>query len=152
LRRSSGSNNDVGAQVQHAIQHDRMRQLWATNSLVTQLDREIINQLKLTWKDIPIERESRIVFKRVAVRFFGDQRVTQYIEEKIAEGITESDVADWEFIRTLRASSVVDLVTETQKLFKRLKSHRSELEAVLREKKDDPDFGDVDLASYFDGV
>lgn len=153
--------NEVGLtmtlahELQHAIQHANARKVWAVNGLIPQLHKTVIAVLNLQWADIPIERETRIVSKRVAVHFFGEQRVTQYIDEKLAEGITRNDVADvadWQFVRTLTPSSSVDLVTDTQRLFKRLKGFRSELEAVLRKKKNDPDFGDIDLAAYFDGA
>ncbi len=86
----------------------------------------------------------------MAVHFFGEKRVTQYIDEKIAEAITEVDVADWQFVRALTPSSSVEIVGDTQRLFQRLKGCRSELEAVLQEKKDNPDFGDIDLDCFFD--
>jgi hypothetical protein len=57
------------------------------------------------------------------------RRVTQYIDEKVAQGIARSDagdVADWQFVRTLTPSSSVDLVTDTQRLFKQLKGYRSD--------------------------
>jgi hypothetical protein len=138
-------------ELQHAIQHANARRVWAVNGLVPQLHKTVIATLNLQWADIPIERETRIVSKRVAVHFYGEQRVAQYIDEKLAEGITRNDVADWQFVRTLTPSSSVDLVADTQRLFRRLKGFRAELEAVLREKKNDPDFGDIDLAAYFDG-
>jgi hypothetical protein len=153
--------NDVGLtmtlahELQHAIQHASARKLWAVNGLVPQLDKTVIAALNLQWADIPIERETRIVSKRVAVYIFGEQRVTHYIDERLAESITRNDVADaadWQFVRGLTSSSSVDLVTDTQRLFKRLKGYRSALEVVLQEKKDNPDFGDIDLAAYFDGA
>jgi hypothetical protein len=149
--------NEVGLtmtlahELQHAIQHANARGVWAVNGLVTNFDKEIINAEKLTWADIPIEREARIVSKRVATHFFGEQRVTQHIDEKIAEQVTEEDVADWQFVRKLTAFSSVDLVGDTQQLFWRLKRYRSELEAALREKKKNPDFSDIDLDTYFEG-
>jgi hypothetical protein len=94
---------------------------------------------------------SLVFSKRVAVQFFGEQRVTQFIDEKIAEGVTESAVADWQFVRTLTTSSSVDLAACTKQLFKRLKGHKAELEAVLQEKKSDPDFSDIGLDLYFEG-
>jgi hypothetical protein len=153
--------NEVGLtmtlahELQHAIQHANFRKVWVVNGLVSQLNKTVIAALKLQWGDIPIEREARIVSKRVAVLLFGEWRVTQYIDEKVAEGITRSDVgdvADWQFVRTLTPSSSVDLVTDTQRLFKRLKGYRSELEAVLQEKKNVPGFDDIELAPYFDGA
>jgi hypothetical protein len=151
--------NDVGLtmtlahELQHAIQHASARKVWSVNGLVPQLDKTVIAALNLQWADIPVERETRIVSKRVAVHIFGEQRVTQYIDERLAENITRNDVADaadWQFVRTLTSSSSVDLVTDTHRLFRRLKGYRSELETVLREKKDNPDFGDIDLSEYFD--
>jgi len=149
--------NEVGLtmtlahELQHAIQHSNARKVWAVNGLVTNLDREIINAEKLTWADIPIEREARIVSRRVAVHLFGEQHVIQHIDQKIAERVTEGDVADWQFVRTLTAFSSVDLVGDTDALFQRLKGFRSELEAVLRSaRQDNPgDYSDIDLASFF---
>lgn len=152
----STCTNEVGLtmtlahELQHAIQHANARKVWAVNGLVTNLDRKIIHAEKLTWADIPIEREARIVSNRVAVHFFGEQRVSEHIDEKIAERVTGGDVADWHFIRTLTASSSVDLVGDTQRLFRRLKRYRSELETALREKKGNPDFSDFDLGPFFD--
>jgi len=150
--------NDVGLtmtlahELQHAIQHAIARKVWAMNGLVPQLSKTAIAALELQWFDIPIERETRIVSKRVAVHFFGEERVTQYIDEKIAEANTRSDVADvsdWQFVRALTPSSSVDIVGDTQRLFQRLKCYRSELEAVLTEKKGNPDFGGIDLDVCF---
>jgi hypothetical protein len=147
--------NEVGLtmtlahELQHAVQHANARGVWAVNSLVPQLHKTVITALNLQWFDIPIERETRIVSKRVAVQFFGGKNVTQYIDQKIAEGVTENDVADWQFIRTLTPSSSADIVADTQRLFHRLKGYRSDLEAVLKEKKGDPDFCDIDLDAYF---
>ncbi len=138
-------------ELQHAIQHANARKVWAVNGLVTNLDKGIIDAEKLTWADIPIEREARIVSKRVAVHFFGEQRVTEHIDQKIAERVTEGDVADWQFICTLTAFSSVDLVGDTQRLFVRLKRYKPELETALREKKKNPDFSDIDLDAYFEG-
>jgi hypothetical protein len=111
--------NEVGLtmtlahELQHAIQHANARKVWAANGLVPRLHKTVIAALNLQWADIPIERETRIVSKRVAVQFFGEDRVTQYIDEKIAEGITDSDVADWQFVRALTPSCSVEIVADT---------------------------------------
>ena len=138
-------------ELQHVIQHAVARKVWAVNGLVPHLHKTVIAALNLQWTDIPIEIEARIISKRVAVQFFGEQRVTRFIDEKIAEGVTESAVADWQFVRTLAASSSVDLAACTKLLFKRLKGHQAELEAVLLEKKGDLDFSDIELGAYFNG-
>jgi hypothetical protein len=153
--------NEVGLtmtlahELQHAIQHANARKVWAVNGLVPQLPKTVIAALNLQWADIPIERETRVVSKRVAVHFFGKERVRQYIDEKIAEANTRSDVADvsdWQFVRALTPSSSVEIVGDTQRLFQRLKGYRSELEMVLQEKKHNPDFGDINLDAYFGGA
>jgi len=144
-----GLTMTLAHELQHAIQHSNARRVWAVNGLVPQLHKTVIAALKLDWFDIPVEREARIVSKRVAVSFFGEGRVTQYIDEKIAEAVTENDVADWQFVRTLTPSSPADIVADTQRLFQRLKGYRPDLEAVLKEKKEDPDFCDINLDEYF---
>ena len=152
--------NEVGLtmtlahELQHAIQHANARKVWAVNGLVPQLPKTVIVALKLQWTDIPIERETRIVSKRVAVHFFGEKRVTQYIDEKITERISEADVADWQFVLALTPSSSVDLVADTQRLFKRLKGYRPQLEGCLQNARREypQDYNDLDLSPFFDEV
>jgi hypothetical protein len=141
-------------ELQHAIQRNSGRQVWAVNSLINQVEKSVIDALKLMWADIPIERESRIVAKRVAVTLLGEQRVTQYIDEKIRERVSEEDAADWQFVRTLTPSSAVDLVGSTNVLFRQLKGYRSELEAALQRSKrtNREDFGDIDLDAFLEGA
>jgi hypothetical protein len=147
-----GLTMTLAHELQHAIQHANVRKVWAVNGLVPNLGRKIIDALKLTWVDIPIEREARIVSKRAALYLFGEQRVNRYIDEKIAEHVTEADAADWQFVRKLTASSSVDLVAESKRLFNRLKGYKAEVEAALLEKKEsnNPDFLDIDLSTFFD--
>lgn len=154
----STCSNDVGLtmtlahELQHSVQHANVRKVWAVNGLVPQLRRETVVALRLTWADIPIEREARIISKRVAVHLFGEQRVEQYIDEKIAEHVTDADADDWRFIRTLTPSSSIDLEAETKRLFTRLRACKLELEAVLRERKEanNRDFLDIDLNGFFE--
>lgn len=135
-------------ELQHAIQHGKVRTLWAANSLIHDLDKKIIDALKLRWADIPTELEARIVSKRAAECLLGEQPVRQYIDRKIAERISEDDIADWQFVRTLTPLSSVDLVGGTQLLFERLKAYKSALEVVLQERKGNPDFSDIDLDNF----
>jgi hypothetical protein len=136
-------------ELQHAIQHRTVRKLWAENSLISNLDRKVIDTLRLKSADIPIEREARIVSKRAAICLFGAQRVRQYIDRKISERISKDDVADWRFVRTLIHSSSVDLVGGTQLIFEQLRDWRSELENVLQEMRGNPDFSDIDFDALF---
>jgi hypothetical protein len=144
-----GLTMTLAHELQHSIQHCNVRKLWAVNGLVTNLKRETIAALKLKWADIPIEAEARIVSKRVAEYLFGKELVSQYIDRKISERITEDDVADWQFVRMLRPSSTVDLVGNTQLLFERLRNYRAEVEELLQEKKENPDFSHINLDDFF---
>jgi hypothetical protein len=146
-----GLTMTLAHELQHAIQHSEVRQLWAVNSLIRNLKKKVIDALKLTWANIPTEVEARIVSKRVAECFFGEQRIRQYIDRKIEEPITEDDVVDWQFVRTLMPSRSVDLAGDTQLLFERLKDYKSELEEALQEKRryNPADFSDIDLDAFF---
>ncbi len=145
-----GLTMTLAHELQHAIQHCRARKLWAANSLIHGLERKTIDAVKIKWADIPTELEARIVGKRVAECFFGERRVTEYVDRRIAERITANDLDDWQFIRTLMPSSSVDLVRSTQFLFERLKGHRSELESVLQENLGSPDFGEIHLDEWLE--
>lgn len=147
-----GLTMTLAHELQHAAQFSKERQLWAANSLVVQgLTKESVAALGLEWKDIPIEVETRIVAKRLAERFFGEERVSRYIEGRISARITDSDVTDWQFVRTLMSSSPVDLAGETRRLFKRLRGYRRELEEALQQLQiESPDYADVDLDNFFD--
>lgn len=133
----------------HAVQHSKAHEIWAINTLVNNLERGIIKKLNLTWSDIPIEVEARIVSKRVAERILGRERVRAHIDKKIAENITDADAADWIFVKSLDPAITIDIVSATQSLFSRLKDYRSELEAVLKECKKSADYKDIALDWLF---
>jgi hypothetical protein len=71
-------------------------------------------------------------------------------DRRIAEHITDADAIDWTFVRSLDATFSVNIVDATQSLFARLKDHRSELETILQEVKQSPDYTDITLDSFFD--
>jgi hypothetical protein len=139
-------------ELQHAVQHAKVRQLWAVNSLLTGGEK-IVNGLK-QWKDIPIEFEARIVSKRLVEDLFGEQRVDHYIGRKIAEKIDRRDVADWKFVRMLDSSSTIDVASETRQLLERIKAAGcwTELKNQLKQKSEDPDYADIDLDSLLDSL
>jgi hypothetical protein len=147
-----GLSMTLAHELQHAVQFSKERQLWAVNSLVAQgLTPETVATLRLEWKDIPIEVDARIVSKRLAESLFGEERVLRYIDDKISARITESDVADWQFVRSLTGLSTVDLASETRRLYERLRGYRSELEDALQlPQMQSPDYADIDLDAFFD--
>lgn len=146
-----GLSMTLAHELQHTVQQRNSRQLWAVNGLVHHVGKEVFETLKMTWADIPIEREARIVAKRVAVHIFGEKMVTQFIEETIWEHASDGDFSDWQFIHDLRTTDSVDLLAETRRLFQRLQDYRPELESGLRKRRerDQANFGDIDLEHFF---
>jgi len=135
-------------ELQHFVQHGSNTKLWAENVLIPNLPVTIINSLQLHWFDIPTEREARVIAKRTAEILCGQGAVRQYIARKLAEATKPQDIADWRFIQTLDAEKdSTELAQATRLIFQRLRSYRPELEKILEEFKDDPDFKDIDLAT-----
>ena len=118
---------------------------------MNELDRSIIREVKLTWADVPIEVEARIISKRIAEQIFGHKRVTAYIDGRIVARVTEADVTDWIYVRSLDSTISVDLDSGSRLLFTRLKDWSSELQAALqRAKAASQSYNDVSLDSFFD--
>jgi hypothetical protein len=150
---SACSGDEVGMimtlahELQHTIQRAKARKVWAANTLINGLRKDVIDALKLKWANIPIEKDARIVAKCVAENLCGAKRVGEYIHKKIAE--PGEDVDDWQFVLTLKPSDSVDLVPDTRMLFNRLRGYRFELEKALQGEKDNPDFTDLNLNDFF---
>jgi hypothetical protein len=119
---------------------------------VTNLQRDFLKKIGLKAWDLPIERETRIVSKRVAEHLYGEERVEQYIEGKIKEAIEandSNDESDWRFVRELSSSASCHLAHETLRLYQSLAPHREHLETLLHELKEFPNFRDIDLDALF---
>jgi len=137
-------------ELQHFVQHENTRNLWAVNALIPCLPKHVIDNERLNWPDVPCEREARIVAKQVGITLCGAGAVKQYIARKIGENVTPRDVEDWRFSENLDPSIPYDLEAETKRIFQRLRPYKNDLEKVLQEKmRYDPDFRDVDLSAYF---
>jgi len=141
-------------ELQHFVQHITVPKIRAQNSLIQNLPKNVINALGVKWCDIPIEREARFVSKQTAEKLFGAQPVRRFIDSKIAEALDPSDADDWLFIQTIQTypSRSYDLAAETARLFQRLKPYRSELEKLLHQVREDPDFKDIDLTILVEGA
>ena len=126
-----GLTMTLAHELQHCIHHSEHVQLWAANTLLSQLPGSTLSAMRLRSCDIPTEREARIVSKRVAEYLFGAEVLRQYIDAKITEPVTEEDASDWECIREIGTSTVYDLGHETALLFRALTAHRTELEQAL---------------------
>lgn len=74
-------------ELQHAVQYRCDRKVWAYNIIVTRLKRETIAAWKLTVHDIPVEREARIVAKRVSEAILGREATAAYIDSRISSSV-----------------------------------------------------------------
>ena len=144
-------------ELQHFIQHRSSPKLFGANALVRILAQQrqfesVIKALAPRPRDIPHEREARIVSKRTAENLFGAEVVAQYINDKIAEPVTDEDAADWECIRGLVTSTPYDLACETKLFFRSLKQYRPQIEVVLQGLRNDDPTRYVDLDDLFNGT
>src|SRR5207302_3412723 len=115
-------------ELQHFVQYGFHRALWAVNSLLTHLSKQTIKTTGLKVFQIPIERQARIVSKRVAEQLCGVSVVGQYIDRRIDEKITPEDLEDWQFVQKLSHSVTSDLEEETKSLFRQLGAWKTEVE------------------------
>jgi len=146
-------------ELRHFIQRSKMRHVWAAKnlilSLIHSLDPTVIRALALTWCDIPTEREARIISKRIAQDLLGEEAVGEYINERIANPVTADDGADWVCVRDLSTSAPYDLAAETQKLFRRMKAFRGQVENLrddgMRDRANVADLEGIDLDVLFQG-
>ena len=132
-------------EVQHFLQYGYEHTLWAENSLLPHLPKEVIGLIRLKWFDIPIEREARVAAKRIAEDLFGADQVRLFIDRRIGESVTAEDAEDWKLIQLMDPLVPYNLANETRAVFQRVKHYRPELEAILRELRNDEDFKDMDL-------
>jgi|HubBroStandDraft_6_1064221.scaffolds.fasta_scaffold292232_1 hypothetical protein len=139
-----GLSMTLAHELQHAVQHTTSPTLWAVNTLVQYFPKHVIRKLNLKWFDIPIERECRIVSKRVAEKLFGPDATRQFVEWNIINAVDAQDSDDWRFIRQLDTSAPYDLAEKSRLIFQ-LTEFRLELEKLLEEFRDDPDFNSLNL-------
>jgi hypothetical protein len=138
-------------ELQHAVQYGRNRTVWAYNTLVTNLPNEWIQALKLQWRDIPIEREARIVAKRACEKLMGRGATAAYIEDRLKSGTVGRDIEDWRFIQSIDtdSESAYDTSAETGRLFRHIESTRNELEKTLADLRKYPEFVDLKIDEAF---
>jgi hypothetical protein len=135
----------VAHELQHFIQYGFNRSIWAWNTVVTNLPMPTIDALGLTWRDIPIEHEARIVAKQASEAILGRETTAKYIEYRKSQRLTNKDAADWEFIQRIDTTQAYGCVVQTQALFRRLTPVRNELQVALNNMKGLPDFARLDL-------
>lgn len=146
-----GQTMTLAHELQHAVQFSRTRAVWAYNAVVTNLQEECMRALKLQSSDIPIEREARIVAKRVCEKLLGRGATAAYIEDRLRSGTVERDIEDWKFIQSIDtdSESAYDTSAETGKLFRHIEWTRDELEKTLTDLRKYPEFVDLKLDDAF---
>lgn len=132
-------------ELQHFLQYGYERRLWAENFLLPRLSKEVIGLAGLRWFDIPIEREARAAAKRIAEELFGADQVRLFIDRRIGGSVSAQDAEDWRLIQQMSPSAPYNVADETRAVFQRVKDYRPQLEAILRELRNDEDFKNIDL-------
>jgi hypothetical protein len=126
-------------ELQHFLQFAGQGQIWAINTLLGKLPYLPTADLS-HWHDLPIEREARIIGKRVALNIFGESAVEEHIENMARLSSSPEDAANWDFIRALDSNEAYDIAIGTVPFVQR---HRRGLEDLQRS-----DFaGDKDLGT-----
>jgi hypothetical protein len=143
----TGLTMTLSHELQHFVQYGRDPRVWAYNIAVTNLCPKTIETLGLEWQDIPIEYEARLEAKRACEAILGTQATSAYIDERVERSSLLRDVADWRFIREIDTSpgTAYDLRSKTSRLYRNLSRFRPELQAILSDLKDDPDFAGLNL-------
>jgi hypothetical protein len=133
-------------ELQHFLQYVNARSLWAANVLLGKLPGLPTEDLRAWW-DFPVEKESRVVAKRVAEGFFGQERVRGYIQDRIKDRVTEQDAEDWEFIATIDVSVPYNAVPGTKSLVDKYRVALKRLQ-VSPEWLGQPDVSAIDFDNY----
>ena len=107
-------------ELQHFVQWATMPAVWEANERFKswRLGREV----GFGSHELPIEKEARIVSKRIGIRIHGREAVARYIEQNIARPANDLDGRNWRFIETLDVSKPSDVEVETLLFDDELKS------------------------------
>jgi hypothetical protein len=125
----AGLSLTLAHELQHFIQYSTNRPIWAVHRLFAELPEPYCEAFK-SWVDFPIEREARVVAKRVALALFDRKAVIDYMTQKRDERINDLDVIDWEFLLSKESDMLYDAVEHTKAL---VRQYRPQLLAVQTE-------------------
>ena len=130
----STSSSEVGLtltlahELQHFVQYTTNHATWATN--------EFFQELKVTHEDefrrsvdFPIEREARVVSKRVAIEMHGRVVVEDFIRRERDRCITGADVVDCDFLLSPEADVAYSAREASRALVRRFKPELIALQA-----------------------
>jgi hypothetical protein len=114
-------------ELRHVFQYAMQRSAWAANVLLQHLP-EPFNCDFTVWWDFPIEVDARRVAKAVAENLYGQNKVMQYVEERIASPVTEEDGKDWRFLLSLDTAAAYDLVQQTRSMVQKYKAQLKQVQ------------------------
>jgi len=129
-------------EIQHFVQYMTRQTTWAWNTILRQCG-DLIDVEGLSWHDIPIELEARLVAKRIHQNIFGAEETERYILRRQESATTTRDELDWDFIRELDVSMSYDCDMETRFLFRRLCNNEKycfEIKRAMMRSRGSPEF------------
>jgi hypothetical protein len=112
-------------ELQHFIQYATNHSIWATNKLFQKLRITHEEEFRHPF-DFPIEREARIVSKRVAIEMHGREAVENFIRQERGKPRTKEDIHNCDFLLSAEADIPYDASEATCALVDRF---RPELKA-----------------------
>ncbi len=104
-------------ELQHFIQYGYAWKVWRANTLIYNILRDGPPTTIKAW-DIPYEKDTMMVSKRVAGQVLGETRVSEYANAQIMTG---NDGEKWRFFLRISNSTPFDLLTETKPWVERYK-------------------------------
>src|ERR1700723_609232 len=110
-------------ELQHFVQWGTMRAVFQANEKFR--GRRLESGTGFDSHEMPIEKDARIVAKRIAIRIHGREAVDSYIARNIANPVNDGDSRNWIFIEGLDVSKPYDVEVETKLFGDKLASHLS---------------------------
>jgi hypothetical protein len=98
-------------ELQHFIQWATMPTVWEANARFVK--RRLESVAGFDSHELPVEKDARIVAKRIAIRIHGREAVDRCIEKNIANPMDDLDQRNWLFVKGLDVAKPFDVELET---------------------------------------
>ena len=129
----SALTTTLAHELQHFVQHNRDREMWAWSVVLTKCN-SLIDSEDLSWEHIPVEHEARIIAKRVSQAILGNEKTEEYMDFRQTHAKKPRDIRDWRFIKTIDTAANYDVASETRAIFGKygtVPAYRQEMQRVL---------------------
>jgi hypothetical protein len=129
-------------ELRHSVQYITRQRTWAWNRVLMRCG-DLIGSEGLSWCDIPIEVEARLVAKGIHQGIFGVEETEEYIVRRQESAILPRDANDWRFIQGLDPRMSYNCDLETRLIFQRLctnEKYCSEIRRTLTRSLGSPEF------------